>query len=248
MQFAKSIFVYVLTTIPTYGFCLAAFLLFDAEPMRAVPISAAITVVLLAFGAFFWPRDKTFLDTFHLARYLLWVLITVMVLLMADAFFNQQQIGSLGDFLKYTRGSMHSWMFLLAAIMFWVLGPYMFASVVRASLIGVMVNVFGATPFGVASDADVEEYRERDRRTSELTSGGEFSAIAMLATWWPGVWALLKIHDGETATGWLVFACWVLAYAGLCAWLHRREVVHVGVSVTCAIAAMLASAYVFWRM
>lgn len=248
MQTAKTFFVNLVATLVTFFACWAALSLFDDQTGRAGIYAACLAFINLAWGLRSWERNAQYLDTFRLIGYFMLAAGLVVVLIVVDMLMQHQEVSIAAGIVTaiQSQRSFATWLFLFAEITALVILPFLLASIVRASAIGIMRNVFGAKPFGLASAEQVEEYEEQESRNSGIP-GGNFLAILAMAIFWPGIWAIKEFRHGKEFIGVVVFCTWAVAIVALCVFLQRRGAVRLYVSLPCAVVALVAVGSIYWN-
>lgn len=247
MHTAKTFFVNLVATLVTFAACWGGLSLFDDQTGRAGIYAACLAFINLAWGLRSWERSAQYLDTFRLIGYFMLAAGLVVALLVVDMLWQDQEVGSAVHIYRYVRSrGFASWLFLFSQITAWVVLPFMLASIVRAIAIGIMRNVFGAKPFGLASAEQVEDYEERESRLSGIP-GGNFLAVAAMVVFWPGIWAIKEFRHGKVLIGVVTFCIWAVAFVAVCVFLQRRYAIRLYVSLPCSVVALVAVGSIFWN-
>ncbi|MBL8521030.1 MAG: hypothetical protein JNK75_10190 [Betaproteobacteria bacterium] len=246
IQWLKTSFVNVSGVVAAFLICWSVFSVFDPNTARAGVLSACVALGTLAAGLFMWSYDSDYLDTLKLLSLLTAILLILAALMVWELAVTYHKVWSAAGVAAHLKSITGSWRRLLAFLVFLIFVPFLTASVVRSTLIAIMVNAFAARKFGLASKEEIAEREARKSTPGVFFVGSEFGAIVMLALFWPGIWALMQIHDGHQTKGAVSILVWIGLISGLFTWLHRKQWVSLWVSGSALVATMLAAGWIIW--
>ncbi len=246
MHSAKIFVANTIAALLTFSLCWFVLAFFDEQTGRACIYAICLTLIMVAWGLRSWERDETFLSIKHLFLWLIVVLAVIALMLAIDLLSSNRPIQSIGEIENYLRSSNSTWLYFTALILGWVVLPFLFASVVRASVIWLMCRVFKATAFGLATSEQVADYKEREERGSWFANSGQLAGLLVMGILWPGGWAIHAYRHDNEATGIAAFIAWCIAYFFLALFLHQKRMVRMQVSLLGAAITMLAVAFIVW--
>ncbi len=246
MQAAKNFLANSIAALLTSGVCWFVLAFFDSQTGRACIYAICLTLGATACGVYSWGRDKLFLRIDRLFLCCMVVVAIIFALLLADTLYANHHLATIRDVKTYLQTPFPSIFQLLVFIVGLSFLPFFFASLLRACVIWLMCNVFGATAFGIESDESISLYNERAENSRGLYMGNEGFVLMLIGVLWPGAWAIHTIRYSNLAIGIAVFVLWCFAYIALAYFLHQRQIIVMQFSLPAAMLVMLSAATIVW--
>ena len=219
---------------------------FDAQTVRACIYAICLTLGMTAYGVHSWGRDKFSLRIDCLFLSYMVIVVTISALLLADVLYAKQQLARINDLKTYLQAPFPSKFQLLVFIIGLSFLPFFFASLLRACVLWLMCNVFGATAFGVDSIEKMSLHNKREENSRWLRMGSEGFILLVIGVMWPGAWAIHTIRHSNVPIGVSVFVLWCFAYIALAYFLHQRQIIVMQISLPAAMIVLLLAATIVW--